>query len=114
MCPVIIWDDDVEPFEIEGETFQLKRKLTHGDRQTLSNYYVTQAAKLNGEDVPVDAGKPMLLLLAIKGWSLKDRDGNPLEVNAENINRLDSDVTRSLLLEINERNPIRTDKGKNS
>lgn len=103
--PAIIWDDDIVPFEVEGETFNLKRKMSHGDHRVLELEFVRLGALIQKGEVPTEAGVPTLLTLNIKGWSLRDRDGAPLLVTPENINRLDPDVSDKLLEEIGRRNP---------
>lgn len=101
----IIYDDDVIPLEHDGETYQLKRKMSHGDIIQVENNFIRMAQQMERGDVKAEAGEPLLLLINIKSWSLRDRDGNPLPVTAENINRLDPDHSRAILAEINDRNP---------
>ena len=103
--PVIIWDDDTISFEVEGETFNLKRKMSHGDHRTLELEFLNLGTQVQRGEVSTEAGSPTLLRLSIKGWSLRDREGNPLPVTSENINRLDPDVSRLILEEIDRRNP---------
>lgn len=102
---VIVYDDDIVPFEIEGERFDLKRRMSHGDRRVLEAEFLNLASQLQGKEVKVEAGIPLLLQLNVRGWSLRDRKGDPLELTPDNLNRLTEDVAIKLTNEINKRNP---------
>ena len=97
----VVYDDDVTPFEVEGDTFNLKTKMSYGDKQTLVNASLAVASKIQNGTLPVDAGTPTLFLLNIKSWSLKGRDGQGLEVNAVTINKfLSPECAEALKAEI--------------
>ena len=111
-----VYDDEVERVDLgDGEWVDIKRRMSYGDRQKLIAYYAKLQTKLNSPDVDisldVEGGNIMLLLLNIKAWSLKDRDGKPLPVTRETIAMLDPDIAERLEREIERRNPARPFQG---
>ena len=102
MGQAIIWKDDIEVFEYDGEKYGLKRKMSHGDQRQLENSYLKRAdsiAKGTG-----DVLEPLLIMLNLQWWSLVDQAGKPIPVNSSYINMLDDTVARALLAEIDRRN----------
>ncbi len=103
----IVWDDELDTLEIgEGETVQIKRRMSFGEVDRLQSFFMKTAKALMGAEPDIEGTGDLLLLhLNIKGWNLKGQDGQPLPLTKENIARLDR-VTGKLIIEaITERNP---------
>lgn len=53
---------------------------------------IKQLSKVSADgEVEFEATADKFLLLAIKSWNLDDADGNVVEINSENIDRLEKD-----------------------
>lgn len=100
----IVYDDDVETLELEGERYDLKCRMSWRDRRMLEAEMINLASKIK-EGSDIGLAKPLLLMLNIKGWSLKDRSEQPLPITEENIDRLDGRIAMLLCQEIDRRNP---------
>lgn len=99
----LIYDTEVEPFEIDGERYDLKRKMSYRDRRILETEIMSLIGKVReGEEIEI--AKPTLLMLNIKRWSLKDGNGQPISLTSENIDLLDGNIAEAIALEIDRRN----------
>ena len=91
----------------------IKRRMSYGDQQKLVAAYMQLQQQLKpGQvktipDVEVDlqTGNIMLLLINIKAWSLKDKDGKVAPVNEEYVRQLDISTANKIVEAINKRNP---------
>ena len=115
----IVWDDELDRIDFgEGEWVDIKRQMSYGDIETLESDMVRlqlkpEAMKPDREEmalsdlstVEVRTGKLTLLVLNIKAWSFKDRDGGALSVNRETVSRLAASTAERILAEIGKRNP---------
>lgn len=99
----LVYDTEVEPFEIDGERYDLKRKMSHRDRRILETEVMNLIGKVREGEL-IDVAKPTLLLLNIKGWSLKDDSGQPLPITSENIDLLDGNIAEAIGKEIDRKN----------
>lgn len=99
----LVYDTEVEPFEIEGERYDLKRKMSYRDRRILETEIMNLVGKVREGEL-VNVAKPTLLLLNIKGWSLKDDGGQLLPITSKNIDLLDGNIAEAIGKEIDRRN----------
>ena len=92
-----VYDDDIDRLVVGDDWIDLKRRLTWGDVDKLS------ASDLRG--LQVGQAITPLLETIIKGWSLKDREGNIAPITEEWISRLDLEVFNLILERLRENNP---------
>ena len=98
-CP-FVYDDELDTIELGEEWVKIKKRMSYGDYQKLLSSY-TKGGAMN-----IEEGNIALLLINIKEWSFKDRDGKPAPVSRENILRLVPDIAQKILDEIGRRNPL--------
>jgi len=107
--------DETDRIKLGDEDWvDIKRRMSYGDQQKLVAAYMqlqqrinpSKFAEKNMPDVEVDlqTGNIMLLLINIKAWSLKDKDGEPAPVNEEFIRQLDISTANKIIEAINKRN----------
>jgi len=107
----LIWDDDVVRFvpESDPETwFDLKRELSSGDDDAVWEAVVTASVD-TAEDVRVGFRVQMLnrerVRRSIVAWSYT-HEGAPVEVNSQNVDRLDRATYAELVEEVDRLNPF--------
>lgn len=105
--------DEVDRIKLGDEDWvDIKRRMSYGDQQKLVAAYMQLQQQLkpgqvkNIPDVEVDlqTGNIMLLLINIKAWSLKDKDGKIAPVNEEYVRQLDISTANKIVEAINKRN----------
>jgi len=74
-------------------------------QQKLFAHYVKLGKDMKAIDVDIESGNLTLLLVNIKAWSLKGKDGKVALITKEAITRLDPVTANKIVEEINSRNP---------
>lgn len=104
-----VYDDELDRIELDGEDWiDIKGRMSYGDQQRLVASYMKLQTQLKAEpdiDVNLEAGNTALLLINIKAWSLKGKDGKVAFINEGTVKQLDIDTATKIVEEINKRNP---------
>jgi hypothetical protein len=107
----LIWDDEVVRFEPKsdpGQWIDLKKELSSGDDDAVWEGVVT-ATMGAAEDLRVGFRVTVLnrerVRRSIVAWSYT-RNGTPVEVTPENIDRLDRHTYAELVAEVDRLNPF--------
>jgi len=106
--------EEVDRIKLGDEDWvDVKRRMSYGDHQKLVAAYMQlqqqlkpgQVKNVPNVEVNLQTGNIMLLLINIKAWSLKDKDGKIAPVNEEFIRQLDINTADKIIEAINKRNP---------
>lgn len=96
-------EDYAKEVEIEGEKFQIKR-ISVGDQYKIQEMGV-------GKE-PMRAGV-LMVIKALKSWTVKGKDGKVLPINEETIKRFRMDIMDKLTRNVLEINGIKEQDLKN-
>ena len=90
----------------DGHRFDLKHRMTWGDRQAYSLVLMRISAYMKDPEQKVRAvpARVALVELNLVGWDLKDEQGTALPVTRENIEALAPDIGDEVAAEIDRRN----------
>ncbi len=119
MTSAFTYKDEVERIEFEdGEWVDIKRELSAGDEEAISNEILRirlkpqafgkggPAKKEDIEEVSLKVGSIITVYRAIVAWSFKDRDGKDAPVTMTNVASLKRPIFNRLLEEVGRRNPL--------
>jgi len=116
----LIWGDEVARFVPESdpaEWFDLKKELSSGDDDAILALVFGSEITANAADdvrltMRVDLLNRERVRRSIVAWSYT-RDGVPVELTAENVDRLDRRTYADLVEEVDRRNPLVLQQKKN-
>lgn len=101
----------IEADDESGDWVEIKPRMSRGDKDAIAG--ALYQTRHDGDELVVSGNvmrrETLLLVHNVVGWNLTDEQDNTLQINAENIERLDPDdpLIDKVLGEIAERNPTR-------
>ena len=101
-----IYEDELDRIDLgDGEWVDIAKRMSYGMQQKLFAHYVKLGKDMKAIDVDIESGNLTLLLVNIKAWNLKGKDGKVAPITKEVVARLDPVIANKVVEEINNRNP---------
>ena len=103
------YDDEIDRIELgEGDWVDIKRRMSYGDQQKVVGRFIKLGlvGKTPQAELDMQSAEILTLLLNIKAWNLKDKEGKDAPINEESISNLDPATAEIIRQEVNKRNPV--------